>query len=130
MVERAGDSDPRNVSAVLLDFAEPVLRTVPHDSSPKAVDSMLGMAWTVWNCVALDDTKGGSSLAEARARLERLPPATGSVLLPLFDELVERKRAVFGDDRRLFGELKVTHDPDGSLHVWAEAWSATEWSAR
>lgn len=116
----SGPTPDRKISETLMEFAEPVIDMSPEDLSPEEAETMLRLPWLVWNAVVMDGGKGTTYLAQARARLEAAPTQAPGALA-LFDMLVRRKRELFGQDRRLLGEVSVKRAPDGGLTVRVEA---------
>ena len=106
----------RKISETFLDFASPLMATMPDDASDASIEQALTIAFTVWNGVILDDVNGnGYYMARLKEQASHDP-----VLQALLKELVHRKRTLFADDQRLIGNYKVTRK-HGELRLWAEA---------
>jgi hypothetical protein len=106
----------RKISETFLDFAAPLLATMPDDVTEASVEKVLSIAFAVWNGIVLD----GVNASEYYMTKVREQAARDTVLKALVAELADRKRTLFRDDQRLIGEYKVTHK-HGQLNLWAEA---------
>src|SRR5262252_4264980 len=97
----AGTVPHRKISEIFLTFAAPLL---------------LSLASTVWNAMVLADVQGD------RHHLDRLREAVQHAPggLTLVNQLVERKRTLFGQDNYCIGAYKVTRQA-GEIRLWAEA---------
>lgn len=109
-------------SATLLAFAQPLLDLMPEsgpDEGRENVESVLKLASTVWSAVEGDRRNPEAAMvAQLRATLARAGPGSEQ-LLAMFDDLLERRRTLFGDDHRLILLESVGHRPDGELWVRA-----------
>jgi hypothetical protein len=109
----------RKISETLLDFAQPILECVPENLPPQRLEEYLRLPITIWNAVIVDElgTMPGA-VTQARALVARI---SNPLQIAVFDSMVERKRTCFGSDHRLIGRHWVRVDPDGTLHIRAEA---------
>jgi hypothetical protein len=113
--ERAASAD-RPISETFLDFAAPLFRVMPNDASDKEIDTVLKIAFTVWNSVVFDDVNGDDHRATEIRQLISRSPGSGV----LVNTLIARKRVLFVADRRLIGEYIVTFEQSRPT-LWAEA---------
>jgi hypothetical protein len=91
-------------SAVLLEFAEPLLATAPPNMSARQMQSALSIAVTVWNAVLMDaEAEGGSFVAEVRKRMRELP-----AVQPLVEILIRRRERLFAEHRWFVGAYDVS----------------------
>jgi hypothetical protein len=57
--QRSGPDVPqRKISETLLDFAAPIIETLPDDVSATQMERSLSIAYTVWNAMVLHEVKG------------------------------------------------------------------------
>jgi len=112
----AGPVPHRKISEIFLDFAAPLLRTMPADATDASFTRVLSLASTVWNAMVLADVQGDRHYLD-RLR-EAVQHAPGG--LALVTQLVERKRTLFGQDHYCIGAYKVTRQA-GEIRLWAEA---------
>jgi len=106
----------RKISETFLDFAAPLLATMPDDATEARVEKVLSIAFAVWNGIVLDGVNANEDhMIKVREQVARYP-----VLKALVAELADRKHTLFRDDQRLIGEYKVTRK-HGELNLWAEA---------
>jgi hypothetical protein len=106
----------RKISETFLDFASPMLQTLPSPTTNEDIEKVLKIAFTVWNSVVYSDVKGDERyLAELRKNT-----SAAIEIEIIVNNLIIRKRSLFGDDQRLVGEYKVTMKK-GCLNLWAEA---------
>jgi hypothetical protein len=112
----AGTVPHRKISEIFLDFAAPLLRTMPGDATDASLTRVLALASTVWNAMVLADVHGD------RHHLDRLREAVQHAPggLTLVIQLVERKRTLFGRDHSCIGAYTVTRQA-GVIRLWAEA---------
>ena len=104
----------RKISETFLEFAAPLLAT--GDGPRSVFEEVLRVAFTVWNAVVIADVRGDDQyLAQVRRAIADHPGVS-----LLVENLIERKRAQFGDDLRLIGKYKVNSTEDG-FNLWAEA---------
>jgi hypothetical protein len=82
-------------SATLLDFVEPLM---PNPRSSGSVEMIAQMGSMVWNAVVLADFGGDASMLDD---LQRAARDIGLLGRPM-QELIARKREVYGGDPRLF----------------------------
>jgi|SRR5262252_7185256 len=112
----AGTVPHRKISEIFLTFAAPLLLTMPPDATDASITRVLSLASTVWNAMVLADVQGD------RHHLDRLREAVQHAPggLTLVNQLVERKRTLFGQDNYCIGAYKVTRQA-GEIRLWAEA---------
>jgi len=104
------------ISETFLSFAEPILLTMPPNHTIHHVEKGLRLAYTVWNSVVYADATGVDRfLAELRART-----AYDSATTAFIENLISRKRTIFGADERIIGEWYVSKTTDG-FNLRAEA---------
>ena len=106
----------RKISETFLDFASPLLNAMPDNAGEREFESVLKLAFTVWNAVVLADAAGEEKhLSEMRKLLSRDP-----VSRSLVEQMIVRKRTQFGDDHRLIGEYRLRVE-NGGFNLRAEA---------
>jgi len=106
----------RKISETFLQFAAPMLHDLPSDVPEQRAEKALKVAFTVWNAVIFADVlKDHRYLDEIRGLVAG--NAEGAALV---EQLIARKRALFGDDERLIGIWTVTRTTDG-INVRADA---------
>jgi hypothetical protein len=109
----------RKISEAFLEFAEPLLvKEQGPPPRPEEVESVLSLASTVWNAVVLDTVRGNTDwTTKVRKQVAEQPPLAG-----LMEQMILRKKCMFGHDLRLIGEYKVSeHDGEWRLRVEARA---------
>lgn len=115
----------RKISETLLDFASPLLLEMDDDRSLRPV---LELAAMVWNADVIDRERrrsGPTSLIK-RITNELTTQSTPfedleAVIGPRLEELAQRRRKFFADDRRLIEVLDVRSQRDGHIYVQAAA---------
>jgi hypothetical protein len=106
----------RKISDTLLQFAEPLLDGGGPDANEAQMKQSLMIAWTVWNAVVYADVVANNQpLKSLRASTERDPQ-----IKSLTEQMIDRKRTLFGDDQRLIGEYEL-YRKGGELRLRAEA---------
>ena len=104
------------ISETFLHFAEPLLAGLGPGATEHQMEEALKVAFTVWNAVvyetANDDTRFLDMLRESMAPRSEL--AMG------IEQMIARKRSLFGDDHRVVGQFKLTRK-GGEVRLWAEA---------
>jgi hypothetical protein len=96
------DAQPK-YSAVLLEFAEPLLATAPPNMSARQMQNALSIAATVWNAVLMDaQREGGTFVAELRERMRELP-----AVQPLVEILIRRREGLFAQHKWFVGSYNV-----------------------
>ena len=89
----------RKIAETFLDFADPIVETLPEDASAAQMEYALKIAYTVWNAMVLHEVKGDRySLDLIQAAVGQDPDVT-----TLVSALIERKRTRFGSNHRLIG---------------------------
>jgi len=105
------------ISTAFLEYAEPIMNAVPDDASLKQIEEVLQFPATVWNAVVLEDSiSDGSFMKQLRRCVARQPIPAAMV-----EQLIQRKRALFGDDLRLVGNFNLFHDKKGVLGLRVDA---------
>lgn len=94
----------RKISETFLDFAEPLLDPLGPWATLDQKETSLQLAFTVWNAVVYKDAVDDSRFIESIGNLTANDPVSAA----LVDEMVHRKRTLFGDDHRLVGEFKLS----------------------
>ena len=108
----------RKISATFLEFAEPLLAPLGADASVQQMEGALQIAFTVWNAVVYDAVQRGDHWVSQVRRLAKDAPDPG--VLMLVEQMIARKRHLFGDDQRLIGKYEFVRS-DGELRLWTEA---------
>lgn len=97
----------RKISEAFLDFAFPLMTTMPDDASEPSIERVPSIAFVVWNGMLLDDANGNEHYMSRVGRQASGDP----VLQALLRELVHRGRTFFADGQPLIGNYKVTRQP-------------------
>ena len=106
------------ISQALLEYAAPLIGSEEEAPTREHVEKALDFAVTVWNAVIFDESEAKTNyLGEARSALSKLP---GSEMM--FDMMVERKRELFQQDRRLIGNVELVEDANGESNLRASAY--------
>ncbi len=114
---RTARSNPhRKISEIFLRFAAPLLHDLPSEAPEDRARKALRVSFTAWNAVVFADVLNEHRYLDELRRLTADKPETAL----LMEQLIARKRALFADDERLFGNLEVTRTEDG-INLRAEA---------
>jgi hypothetical protein len=99
-----------------VEFAEPLLGTGGRVPSKERLETVLKVAFSIWNSAVLDAIHGNShNTNELRLCLE------GTVLpAALIEQMLSRKRTMFGNDLRMVGNYGIVKK-DGEWRLWVEA---------
>jgi hypothetical protein len=106
----------RKISETFLHFADPLLQDLGPRATIDQMEQALKLAFTVWNGDVYDDVNGNTHYIDMVRNLTR-HDRDGAALV---DQLIARKRNLFGDDDRLVGEFKLTRK-GGGICLRAEA---------
>lgn len=108
---------PRKISAVLIDFARPLLDHIDEHTTEADIATALMVAITVWNAVVLDHWWSGQRLNKVRSLvLQQNDPQ----MTHLIEVLADRKQRYFAQDLRAITDYSVSYK-EGDLHVHAQA---------
>jgi len=99
----------RKISETFLQFAAPLLRDLPSEAPETRAREALLVAYTIWNAVVFAD------VAEDQRHLNQIRNVNASrpELGILTEQMIARKRALFGDDERLIGLWELTTTFEG-----------------
>jgi hypothetical protein len=112
------------MSDTLVEFAQPLLDLLPDEAGLAMTRNVLSLGMLLWNCFVLEASPSLDDRKEAgELRAHVLATASRSGVAPrlrtnLLEELAERKRTLYPDDRRLIAGIDVRPDGDG-FHVQA-----------
>jgi hypothetical protein len=106
----------RKISETFLHFADPLLQDLGPHATIDQMEQALKLAFTVWNGVVYDDVNGNTHYLDMMRNQTR----HDREIAALVDQLIARKRNLFGDDGRLVGEFKLTRK-GGKIRLRAEA---------
>jgi len=98
------------MSEVLMDFAEPLLDTLDDDEH---FEGVIALAALCWNCSFLPPKK---QRAQFNTILDKLGKSETLTRLEIEDctrMLLERKKALFADDKRMVVDYKVVEEEEG-----------------
>jgi|SRR5581483_2596683 len=116
MAKRKISIPDRKISETFLEFAAPLLRDLTSDTLEQQTRGALQIAFTVWNAVIFADMLNDHRhLTEIR----RLTAENHETVL-IMEQMITRKRSLFGDDARLIGTWEVTRTADG-INLRADA---------
>lgn len=111
----------QKVSATVLAYVEPLF-LMPCGPPPEKFREILKIAVLVWNSVVLDEHLGTDYLSDLRARLQSLDdPRRRALMRALVDDLVDRKRSAFSEEKWMVGSWDIIPQPDGEVRVRIEA---------
>ena len=106
----------KKISENFLDFAAPLLDTLPENPGEAELDPMLKVAFMAWNAVVYADAVNNQKfLSEMRTLLGH-----DAISFAIVEGMIRRKRDLFGDDHRLIGEYKIIKE-NGGFKLRAEA---------
>lgn len=98
------------MSEVLLDFAEPLLDTIDDDDDFKAAISFAALCW---NCSFLPANKQRKQLNAIVDELGKSDPLMRLEVQDQIRMLLERKKTVFAEDRRMIANFEIVEERDG-----------------
>jgi hypothetical protein len=106
----------RKISLTLIEYAQPLIQSLPDGYSKTDLETVLKLATCVWNACVLDQWhRSTENVAAVRSQIS---PDPGSAAL--VEVLIERKQRMFGNDpRAVTGETVVVKN--GEFVVRAEA---------
>lgn len=110
----------RKISETFLDFAEPLLDAHGPRATAAEMEQSLQLAFTIWNAVVYEDAANNRRFIDSVRKLT----AHERELAALVEQLITRKRRLFGDDHRLVGEYKLRRE-EGRWILRAEARAPT-----
>jgi hypothetical protein len=114
-------SSAPKISEALSEFVEPVLAMMPGVPI-ETVKEIFSVAVMVWNAVLLDGEGHAHYLDDARTLLRGSDDQRGREFMQaLVEDLADRKRTEFADDRRLIGDWQIIAEHDGGFRLRAEA---------
>ena len=102
----------RKLTETLLDFARPMLDTLPERADGRTMRTLLDFSIRIWNAV-VDEETGGSEAHLSEIRAELVAGRTPSEIIDWHDKLVARKRERFGGDLRFVGNWDLRQDRGG-----------------
>lgn len=106
----------RKISETLLHFAAPLLHDLPSEAPEQRAEEALRIAFTAWNAVIFADVLNDDRhVRKLRGLLAHKPEVSR-----LMEQLIARKRELFGDDQRLIGTWEVTRTTVG-INLRADA---------
>lgn len=105
------------MSDTLLDFAQPLLRMAGRPLDAQGLEGVLSIASAIWNAYLLGDRAEGA-LDDLRGTMASSGIET-AFADELLDLMLERRRELHGEDRRLIGGFAVVKAPNGKLQVTA-----------
>ncbi|HZU27894.1 MAG TPA: hypothetical protein VFA04_20350 [Bryobacteraceae bacterium] len=106
----------RKISETFLDFAAPLLNDLPIEAPEIPARNALIVCFTAWNAVIFSDVLKDDHFVEEVQRLTAGKPEAAF----LVEQMMARKRKLFGNDARLIGNWEVTRTKDG-INLHAEA---------
>jgi len=107
------------ISAAFLAFAQPILGE-EGSLTAEQIEQVLRVAFVAWNAVVYDTVYGNTEWV-TRLRTQVAPDAALSAVV---EDLIARKRNLFGNDLRLVGHYKMV-ERDGAWTLRVEARSPT-----
>ncbi len=110
----------KQVTDILLKFAQPLLDTAPDGVSAEQLQGALNLAATVWDAVVTDDAIGVGVEISLQRVLDDTSQQTPK-MVPLLGSLANRKRRLFPDSDFLIGGIEVVEAEGGGFTIRAEA---------
>jgi hypothetical protein len=99
-----------------LDFAAPLLSELPSEDPERKIRAALEVAFTAWNAVIMADVLNDQHYLDQIRRLTADAAGPARVV----EQMIARKRDLFGDDHRLIGTWHVTRTPE-CINLHADA---------
>ncbi len=94
------------ISETLLEFAQPIIETLPPNPTLQMRRLALEIAATVWNAIVIEawggegKELGPGTLTELKERLAGLPEPIGTTMGPIIERLAQSKRTRYAGDLR------------------------------
>jgi hypothetical protein len=106
----------RKISETFMEYAEPLIGSGEEAPTKEQLDTILKVAFTVWNSVVLDTANGNSHYVNELRRY-----LAGHVMpAALVEQMISRKKTLYGNDHRMIGEFRISKK-SGEWRLWAEA---------
>lgn len=99
------------ISASLIEFAGPVLETLPYPPTIEQMRQAMMIAQTAWNLPIVEDEPGGEG-AEMRALYERQMTLAPPFFRAMMDALLHARRTRWARDPRLVATVEVIREPE------------------
>lgn len=106
----------RKISETFLEFAKPLMEAELVPPTLEEAEAILMFAFVAWNAVVYDTVNGNTEWVTK----VRSPVAGKPEVLKIIDNLIQRKKELYGGDLRLVGKYKLRLRRD-SWHLRAEA---------
>jgi hypothetical protein len=106
------DATLEKMSDILLDYAEPFLDMIDTDNKME-YEKVIMMAMTLWNCAIMEDAP--ESREEIRKLLNPLMPDAEARSVVRY--MLERKRQMYPDNKRMMMNYELTEMPGGGFHL-------------
>jgi hypothetical protein len=109
------DSSLEKMSDILSDYASPFLDTIDADNKKeykKKYEKAIMLSMILWNCSLMEDAPEGRK--EARKLLKSIVSDAESK--SVIQYMLERKRQMYPDNKRMIMSYEVTEMPYGGLH--------------
>lgn len=107
---------PRKISETFLEFVAPLLEGLGPRATVDQMEHSLKLGFTTWNAVVYDAINANSRFVDQLRDLTGNDPAISAFL----ENLIDRKRRLFGNDLRLIGDYQLYRN-NGELRLRAEA---------
>jgi hypothetical protein len=107
----------RKISETFLDFAAPLLDPLGAEVTEHEMENALQIAFTVWNAMVFDAVDRSSRWVD---RLRNYLDGQDPRVQAFVEQLITRKKSLFGHDCRLIGEYQI-YRHHGELRLRAEA---------
>jgi hypothetical protein len=106
----------RKISETFLHFAAPLLDNLPSVALEHRFRQALDVCFAAWNAVVFADVLNDHRHLDDIRRLTGDRPETAL----LMEHLIDRKRALFADDKRMIGSWELTRTENG-INLRADA---------
>ena len=109
---------PQKMSAVLLDFAKPLL-DITDLSDKAATRSAVMVAISIWNYSIINDENAPSNIVKDSLDKKMIISMTekafrGYIVERIFADLLERKKSLYPENYRIIGDFDLNWNKSGS----------------
>jgi len=105
------------LSAVLIEFAQPILSLFPDPPARKNVEVAMVYAMVAWNLPLLEQAGRGAEISE---QWRGTVPSIDPPVLAIIERMMHARRTTYRHDPRI-ANVEVRDGPDGQAIIHAEA---------
>lgn len=106
--QQQSDFPIRKISETFLEFAKPLLDAISLNPTEAEAKEPLKIAFTIWNAVVFADAVGDDRILKKVRESTTNDPQVAAVI----NQMIARKRSLFGNDHRLIGDYTLTRKGD------------------